>query len=183
MYPKGHCTRVVVDGLSDVLEGKVRPGHFAGVTTVVLKLLALVMPDRAYFGQKDFQQAAIVRRMVKDLGVASSIVVMPTVRDPDGLALSSRNRFLSPEDRTRGLALWRGLSAAKRAWDEGERDAGRVLEEARRVLAAEKGVALDYLVVVDPESLAPLEGETDRAAVLAAGKVGAVRLLDNVLLE
>jgi pantoate--beta-alanine ligase len=183
MYPKGFSTKVEVGGLSSILEGAVRPGHFAGVTTVVLKLLALTMPDRAYFGQKDFQQAAIVRRMVRDLGVWCHVVVMPIVRDPDGLALSSRNRFLSPDDRRTALALNRALEASRKRWEDGERDAAQVLGEAQAVLAKEPGVALDYLVAVDPESLQPVAGEAVRCAVLVAGKVGAVRLMDNVLLE
>jgi pantoate--beta-alanine ligase len=183
MYPKGFCTKVEVGGVSTILEGAVRPGHFAGVTTVVLKLIALALPDRAYFGQKDFQQAAIVRRMVRDLGVWCHVVVMPIVRDSDGLAMSSRNRFLSPEDRRSGLALSRALEAARKSWDDGERDAGTVLAEAQTVMAKEPGVVLDYLVAVDPESLQPATGEVARCAVLVAGKVGAVRLLDNVLLE
>jgi pantoate--beta-alanine ligase len=183
MYPRGFCTKVEVEGLSAVLEGKVRPGHFSGVTTVVLKLIALTLPDRAYFGQKDFQQAALVRRMARDLGVWCQIVVMPTVREEDGLALSSRNRFLSPEDRRRALCLSRGLAAAQKAWDDGDRDASRIVDEARRVVDAEKGVVLDYLLAADPESLRPLDGETERAVVLVAARVGSVRLLDNVLLE
>jgi pantoate--beta-alanine ligase len=183
MYPAGFRTRIEVDGLSAVLEGKVRPGHFSGVTTVVGKLLALVLPDRAYFGQKDFQQAAIVRRMVRDLGIPCHVVAMPIVRDPDGLALSSRNRFLSPEERARGLVLPRALGAARAAWEAGERDAGRLLAEAGRILAGEPGFAPDYLVLVDPESLEERSGEVDRAALLGAGRVGPVRLLDNVLLE
>ena len=183
MYPRGFCTRVEVEGLSSILEGVVRPGHFSGVATVVLKLIALTLPDRAYFGQKDFQQAAVVRRMVRDLGIWSHVVVMPTVRDPDGLALSSRNRFLSPEDRRKGLALPRALQAAEKAWQDGERDAGLVLSEAARVLEKEPGVALDYLVVVDQETLQPLRGDVERCAVLVAGRVGSVRLIDNALME
>ncbi len=183
MYPKGFCTRVEVEGLSGILEGAVRPGHFRGVTTVVLKLIALTLPDRAYFGQKDFQQAAIIRRMVRDLGVPTTVVVMPTVRDQDGLAVSSRNRFLSGDDRRCGLALPRALDAAREAWNSGDRDAGRLRTEAARVLEKEPGVKLDYLVVADPETLAEVHGEVDRAVVLVAGRVGAVRLLDNVLLE
>jgi pantoate--beta-alanine ligase len=183
MYPRGFATRVEVEGLSGVLEGKVRPGHFSGVATVVLKLIALALPDRAYFGQKDFQQAAVVRRMVRDLGVWCHVVVMPTVRDPDGLALSSRNRFLSPEERRQALALPRALQAVEKAWAEGDRDAARIVAEAARVLEKEPGVALDYLVLVDPETLQPLEGDAARAALLVAARVGSVRLLDNALLE
>jgi len=183
MYPRGFCTRVEVAGISEVLEGKIRPGHFSGVATVVLKLIALTLPDRAYFGQKDLQQATVLRRMARDLGLWTTVVVMPTVREPDGLALSSRNRFLEPEDRKRALCLVRGLGAAQRAWEAGERDALRLREETARVVEAEPGVALDYLVVADPESLEPLKGDVDRAAILVAARVGSVRLLDNVLLE
>jgi pantoate--beta-alanine ligase len=183
MYPRGFCTRVEVEGLSQVLEGAVRPGHFRGVTTVVLKLIALTLPDRAYFGQKDFQQAAIIRRMVRDLGVPCTVVVMPTVRDQDGLAVSSRNRFLSAADRRCGLALPRALDAAREAWNAGDRDADRLRGEALRVLEKEPGVRLDYLAVADPESLVELRGDADRAVVLVAARVGTIRLLDNVLLE
>jgi pantoate--beta-alanine ligase len=183
MYPKGFRTKVEVQDLSSILEGAVRPGHFSGVATVVLKLFALAMPDRAYFGQKDFQQAAIVRRMVRDLGVGCHVVVMPIVRDPDGLALSSRNRFLSEEDRRHALAIPRALDAARAAWEGGERDAEQILAAARAVLDPEKAVRPDYLVVVDPESLQNLSGDVARCAVLLAGRVGNVRLLDNVLLE
>ncbi|MCK6479983.1 MAG: pantoate--beta-alanine ligase [Planctomycetes bacterium] len=183
MYPKGFCTRVEVEGISRVLEGAIRPGHFSGVATVVLKLIALALPDRAYFGQKDFQQACLVRRMVKDLGAPCTVVVMPTVRDLDGLAVSSRNRFLSPEDRRKGLALPRALEAARRAWADGERNAGRLHAEAAGVLGKEPGFAVDYLVVADPETLETLQGDADRAVILAAGRAGSVRLLDNVLLE
>ena len=183
MYPRGFATKVEVAGLSGVLEGAVRPGHFSGVATVVLKLIALATPDRAYFGQKDFQQAAVVRRMARDLGLWTNIVVMPTVRDPDGLALSSRNRFLSPDDRRRALAIPRSLTAVQRAWDLGERDAARLREEAARVLDADGGLPLDYLVAVDPETLEPLKGDADRVAILLAARVGNVRLLDNLLLE
>jgi pantoate--beta-alanine ligase len=183
MFPRGFCTRVEVEGLSDVLEGKVRPGHFAGVATVVLKLIALTLPDRAYFGQKDLQQAVILRRMARDLGLWTTMVVMPTVREPDGLALSSRNRFLGAEERRQALCLVRALGTAQKAWEGGERDAARLREEALRVVQAEPGVALDYLVVADAETLQPVTGDADRAAVLVAARVGPVRLLDNVLLE
>jgi pantoate--beta-alanine ligase len=183
MYPRGFCTRVEVEGLSETLEGAERPGHFVGVTTVVLKLIALTLPDRAYFGQKDFQQAAIIRRMVRDLGVPCTVVVMPTVRDQTGLAVSSRNRFLTTEDRERAVVIPRALEAVERAWSEGDRDARRLTAEATGVLEKEPGLALDYLVLADPETLEPLEGDVDRAVLLVAGKVGSVRLLDNTLLE
>jgi len=183
MYPAGFATRVEVERLSAVLEGAVRPGHFAGVTTVVCKLLALTLPERAYFGRKDAQQAVLVRRMVRDLGIPCEVVVMPTVRDADGLALSSRNRFLSAEERRAALALPAGLRAAEEAWAAGERDAERITAAARRAVEAEPSLRPDYLVLVDPDTLEPLRGTVATGLLLAAVRSGAVRLLDNALLE
>ncbi len=182
MYPAGFRTRVVVEGLSTVLEGAVRPGHFDGVATVVCKLLALTLPDRAYFGQKDAQQAVIVRRLVRDLGIPCSVVVMPTVRDGDGLALSSRNRFLSAEDRRAALALPAAVRAVEAAWKSGERDAARILAAGRSPLDAEPALALDYAVLADTDTLEPLAGEVRRALFLVAARCGPVRLLDNAVL-
>lgn len=182
MFPPGFRTKVSVDGLSTVLEGAVRPGHFDGVTTVVCKLLALTLPDRAYFGQKDAQQTVVVRRMVKDLGIPCDIVVLPTVRDPDGLAMSSRNRFLSPEERAAGLALVRGLRAAEGLWREEQRDAGALLAAAKGPVDAEPGLVPDYIVLVDPDTLEPIEGPVRRGLLLVAARCGPVRLLDNVVL-
>jgi pantoate--beta-alanine ligase len=181
VYPPGFTTSVTVAGLGEVLEGAERgPGHFAGVCTVVAKLLNLVQPDVAYFGQKDAQQVAVVKRMVRDLDIPARIEVVPTVRDPDGLALSSRNRRLSPADRRRALALSRGLNAARAAHAAGERDAA-----ALRAAAAQgfDGIEPEYLAVVDPDSFAPLTTLAGPALVAVAARVGPVRLIDNVLLE
>jgi len=182
MYPRGFSTRVEVEGLSTMLEGAMRPGHFAGVTTVVCKLLAMALPDRAYFGQKDFQQAVIVRRMVRDLGIPCEVVVMPTVRDGDGVAVSSRNRFLREEDRVAARALPAALDAARAAFEGGRRAAAEILAAARGPLEAEGRLAVDYLVLADTETLEPVEGAVDRAVLLVAARAGSVRLLDNTLL-
>jgi pantoate--beta-alanine ligase len=181
IYPAGFATSVTVAGLGEVLEGAERgPGHFAGVCTVVAKLLNMVQPDAAYFGQKDAQQVAVVKRMVRDLDISARIEVLPTVRDPDGLALSSRNRRLSAADRRRALGLSRGLDAARAAYAAGERDAA-----ALRAAAAQgfDGLEPEYLAVVDPVSFTPLTTLAGPALVAVAAHVGPVRLIDNVLLE
>jgi pantoate--beta-alanine ligase len=178
IYPPGFATSVQVAGLGEVYEGAERgPGHFAGVCTVVAKLLNIVQPDVAYFGQKDAQQVAVVTRMVADLDIPSRIEVRPTVREPDGLALSSRNRRLSAQDRERALGLSRGLFAARDAFASGERDAQRLSAAAR---AAMNGVDPEYLAVVDPASFTPLTTLNGPALIAVAAQVGAVRLIDNV---
>jgi pantoate--beta-alanine ligase len=178
IYPDGFATSVSVAGLGEVYEGAERgPGHFAGVCTVVAKLLNIVQPDVAYFGQKDAQQVAVVTRMVKDLDIPVTIAVRPTVREPDGLALSSRNRRLSPADREQALSLSRGLNAAKQAYDGGERDA-HALEAAAR--ARLNGLEPEYVAVVDPTSFTPLTTVDGPALIAVAAHVGAVRLIDNV---
>lgn len=181
MYPPGFATTVTVGGLTDVLEGEKRgPGHFAGVCTVVTKLLNIVAPDVAWFGQKDAQQVAVVKRMVRDLDLPVRIEVVPTVREPDGLALSSRNVLLDGQDRARALALSRALAAAENAVAAGERDAAAVLAAAR---AALDGLQPEYLALVDPETFAPLATLDGRPALVAvAARVGRVRLIDNTLL-
>jgi pantoate--beta-alanine ligase len=181
IYPEGFATTVQVAGLSEVLEGAERgPGHFAGVCTVVNKLLNIVGPDVAYFGQKDAQQVAVVKRMVRDLDMPVRIEVMPTVREPDGLALSSRNVRLSPDDRARALGLSRALRAAGEAVAAGERDAGRV----RAAAFAEFGdLEPEYLALVDPLTFAPLHTVNARTLVAVAAQVGPVRLIDNIVLE
>jgi pantoate--beta-alanine ligase len=181
IYPAGFATSVQVKGLSEILEGAERgPSHFAGVCTVVTKLLNIVQPDVAYFGQKDAQQLAVVRRMVKDLDIPVRIEAMPTVREPDGLALSSRNRRLSGEDRVRALALHTALAEAQQAVAEGERDAARVKARATAHLG---GVDAEYLAIVDPESFDDLTTIDGRALVAVAARVGPVRLIDNVVLQ
>src|SRR6478735_4730292 len=181
IYPEGFSTTVSVAGLAEVLEGAERgPGHFAGVCTVVCKLLNIVSPDVAYFGQKDAQQVAVVKRMVRDLDMPSRIEVMPTVREPDGLALSSRNVRLDPTDRERALALSRALNAAKEAVAQGERDVLAV----RTAATAQMGdVDAEYLAIVDPVSFTPLTTIAAPALILVAAQVGPVRLIDNVVLQ
>lgn len=183
MYPAGFSTAVEVGGVTERLEGAARPGHFRGVATVVAKLLNQFQPDRAYFGQKDAQQVVVVRRMVRDLDIPVTIVVVPTVRDADGLALSSRNVYLAPEERRAALALSRGLFAAAAAHAAGERDAERLRALVRAHLAAEPLVRPEYVSLADAETLAEL-AVVDRPALLSlAARVGRVRLIDNVVLE
>jgi pantoate--beta-alanine ligase len=181
IYPDGFATTVQVGGLAEVLEGAERgPGHFAGVCTVVNKLFNIVGPDVAYFGQKDAQQVAVVKRMVRDLDMPVKIEVMPTVREPDGLALSSRNVRLSPEDRLRALGLSKALNAAAAVVAAGERDADTI----RAVAAAEIGdLDAEYLAIVDPLTFAPLRTVSARTLVAIAAQVGPVRLIDNIVLE
>ena len=163
-------------------EGAVRPGHFRGVATVVLKLFQIAPADRAYFGRKDYQQALTIRRMVADLNVQIEIVVCPTVRDTDGLALSSRNVFLSADERRHALALSRSVRLAREMFGGGEHDAAKIRNAMRAVITAESGVNLEYAAVVDPDTLIELP-RIDRSAVaLVAARVGATRLIDNEIL-
>jgi len=182
VYPPGFQTWVVPGPLAEPLEGARRPGHFRGVLTVVSKLLHVVEPDRAYFGQKDAQQAILVRRMVADLDLPVGIVVCPIVREPDGLALSSRNAYLTSEERRAAPVLYRSLRAVSGAWDAGERRGDRLREAARAVLAAEPLAAPDYVSAADPETLAEIETATGRVLVSMAVRFGTTRLLDNILL-
>jgi pantoate--beta-alanine ligase len=182
MYPAGAVTWVTVEGLSSKLDGRSRPGHFRGVTTVVAKLFHIVEPDAAFFGQKDAAQVAIVRRMVRDLNLPVEIVACPIVREPDGLAMSSRNAYLDPQQRKQALVLHRGLLQVKKSWEEGEREAGKLLTVGRDELSAEKSVRLDYLEIVDPDSLVPVENTAGGALVAVAAFVGLTRLIDNLVL-
>jgi pantoate--beta-alanine ligase len=181
-FPARPAVTVVPRALADRLCGLARPGHFEGVLTVVAKLFHIVQPDFAVFGQKDYQQAVLVRRMVRDLDWPIEIDVAPTVREPDGLAMSSRNEYLSPEERVRARALSRGLAAAVRAFRAGERDAARLRETARAVLAAEPGVEVEYVELVDPETLDPVGRASERDVLAVAARVGPARLIDNVIL-
>jgi pantoate--beta-alanine ligase len=181
VYPPGFGTTVRVEGLSDVLEGAERgPGHFAGVCTVVTKLFNVVQPDVAFFGQKDAQQVAVLRRMVRDLDLPIELAVLPTVRDPDGLALSSRNVLLAPDERRRALALSRALEAARETAAGGERDAAAIAEAARAVM---DGVEPEYLAVVDPDSFQPVQAVDGRVLVALAARIGATRLIDNAIIQ
>jgi pantoate--beta-alanine ligase len=181
MYPAGDATRVQPGPIADRLEGAARPGHFAGVATVVTKLFAIVRPDVAYFGQKDFQQLRVVQTMSRDLCLGVRVVGCPIVRDPDGLAMSSRNRYLSADDHKTALALSRALLGAKDDWSRGERDPAKLRDRVRRDTAVPR-VALEYVSVADPLTLDELERPAERAVISAAARVGKTRLIDNVLL-
>jgi len=183
MYPKGAVTWVVVEGLSDRLCGKSRPGHFRGVTTVVAKLFHIVEPDIAFFGQKDAAQVAIIQRMVRDLNMPVMIEVCPIVREPDGLAISSRNAYLSPQERKAALVLHRSLMRVQKSFAEGERDSAKLLSAARQEFATEPAARLDYVEVVDPEKLEPVPAVTKPTLVAVAAFVGPTRLIDNIVLE
>ena len=178
-YPAGHATSVVVAAPAADFEGAIRPGHFAGVATVVCWLFNVIPADAAYFGAKDWQQTVVVRRMVADLAIPIAIEVCPTVREPDGLAMSSRNAYLSPDERRRAVALHEGLERAAERWQAGA-DVARVEASIDAALRA-RGVTVDYARVVDPESLLPPRPGA-AAVALVAGRVGTTRLLDNVLL-
>lgn len=182
MYPEGYQTHVEVGDLTSRLEGAFREGHFRGVTTVVTKLFQVAQPCLAVFGRKDYQQLRVIERMTRDLGMRVEIVAHPTVREPDGLALSSRNRYLDPDQRARALAISRGLASAREAFAHGERDASR-LEAIVRAEVDPAFDRVDYVAVTDPETLAPLEGDVGpRALVAVAAHIGTTRLIDNTVL-
>jgi pantoate--beta-alanine ligase len=183
MYPPGYRTHVEVHGLQEVLCGVTRPTHFRGVATVVLKLFNIIQPDVAYFGQKDAQQARLLQKMVEDLNVPVRMRVLPTVREPDGLALSSRNQYLNPDQRRNATALFHALEQARALVEGGERDA-RVIEGAlRRRIEAAPGARLDYAAVIDYESLQPAGRLSGKALVALAVYFGDTRLIDNLLLD
>jgi len=182
MYPAGAVTYVTVEGLSEKLCGKSRPGHFRGVTTVVAKLFNILEPDMAFFGQKDAAQATIIRRMVQDLNLPVEIVVCPIVRERDGLAMSSRNAYLNPQERKSALALNRALSEVKSRFDQGERNAEHLITVGKKMLLREPAVRLDYLEIVDTSTLDRIEELSSSALVAVAAFVGNTRLIDNILL-
>ena len=181
IYPPGDATRVTPGPIAAPLEGAARPGHFVGVATVVAKLLAIVRPDIAFFGQKDFQQLRVLQTTARDLRLGADVVGCPIVREPDGLAMSSRNAYLTPEQRRDAVALSRGLFAARELWDRGEHDP-RVLRERVRELAGSDNVAVEYVSVAAPLTLAELDAPADAAVISLAARVGRARLIDNVLL-
>jgi pantoate--beta-alanine ligase len=183
VYRPGHATYVEPDGPALPLEGRCRPGHFRGVTTVVLKLLNMVQPDISFFGQKDFQQAMVIRQMADDLDLPIEISVCPIVREPDGLAMSSRNAYLSAEARRQALILSGALRLAKELVAAGERDAKAVLFQMRALLATEPQVRVEYVVLANPETLEDVERIDGRTVALIAAFVGTTRLIDNQLLE
>jgi pantoate--beta-alanine ligase len=182
MFPHRAVTYVTVEGLNERLCGRSRPGHFRGVTTVVSKLFHIVEPGAAFFGQKDAAQAAIIRRMVRDLNIPVEIVVGPIVREPDGLAMSSRNAYLDPQQRKAALALFRALTEVRNRFDQGERNAGKLIAAGKQEFTKEPAVRLDYLEIVDPETLEPRLSVSDRSLIAVAGFVGSTRLIDNILL-
>jgi pantoate--beta-alanine ligase len=182
MYAPGHATWVEVGAVTEPLEGQLRPGHFRGVATVVLKLFHIVQPDIAYFGQKDYQQTLVVRRMVADLNVPIAIRVCPTVREPDGLAQSSRNAYLGAAARRRATALWKSLEAARQLVGQGQRDAETIARRMREILAA-ADAQIDYIALVDPETLQPVRTLAGRTLAAVAARIDETHLIDNCILE
>ena len=183
MYPPGHRTFVEVSGLSDVLEGKIRPGHFRGVATVVTKLFLIALADNAYFGQKDYQQQLLIRVMTRELNIPTEIVTCETKRDPDGLAMSSRNAYLTPAERQAGLSLSQALQLAERSFAHGERDVRRVETAMRSHIKATLGAVLDYAVILHPETLSELTTAEPEMVALVAARFGTTRLIDNQILR
>ena len=185
VYPEGFDTWIEPGSVAEGMEGAARPGHFRGVATVVAKLFTITRPDHAYFGQKDGQQLAVIRKMNDDLNLGVEVVTMPTIREPDGLALSSRNAYLTPEQREAAPAVYRALCAAEDVWRRGERDARRIRQAAINILEREPSIdTVDYVSIVDANSMGPFETVSDGRPVMVATavRVGAVRLIDNVVL-
>ena len=183
MYPSGYKTFVQVEGMSDSLCGKARPGHFRGATTVVNRLFTIVNPDCAYFGQKDVQQAVIIKKMVSDLNMPVKLVVMPTVRQPDGLAMSSRNAYLKKGERKEASVLFRSLCLAAYLIKRGARDCARVIRTMRRLIQAQRLASIDYIAIVDAQNLMPLEKISRPCLVALAVRFGKTRLIDNILIR
>jgi pantoate--beta-alanine ligase len=184
IYPKGFTTYVNVSGLSKLLEGEARPGHFRGVATIVTILFNIVKPDFAFFGQKDAQQAVIIRRLVKDLALDTEVIVLPTVREDYGLAMSSRNAYLTPEEQEAATVIHRALAKAKEAYKAGEKHAAKLVDMVRTTIEAEPRVRVDYVSVTDADTLESLEKLDDRAMLVAvAAYIGKIRLIDNVTLN
>lgn len=183
MYPQGYSTWVDVEELTEVLCGRSRLGHFRGVTTVVTKLFHITRPHYAVFGQKDYQQAQVIKRMVKDLNFDLKVLVEPTVREPDGLAMSSRNLYLSSQERKDAAVLYRSLLKAEELVQGGERDAGKVKGLIREMIAGKKRAKIDYVSIVDGESLRPLSKLKGKVLIALAVKIGKARLIDNLLIS
>ena len=182
MYPAGFTTTVHLDGPALPLEGAARPGHFDGVATVVAKLLLQSLPDRAYLGRKDGQQTAVVRRLVRDLDIPSEIVVVPTVREADGLAMSSRNAYLTPEQRAAAPVVFRALSASRDRFRAGQQDVAALEDAARSMIEASPLASVEYVAAVDPDTMEPWAGRGP-CMLAAAVRIGSVRLIDNVILD
>jgi pantoate--beta-alanine ligase len=182
MYPPGFSTWVDVEKVTERLEGESRPGHFRGVATVVAKLFNIVQPDRAYFGQKDAQQLAVIYRMVSDLALNLDIVAVPTVREPDGLAMSSRNIYLTAEERKAALVLWKALCLARGHWEKGQRDVESLRQEMASLIEHEPFANIDYISIADPETLEEVAVIDRPALVSLAVRIGGTRLIDNTML-
>ena len=183
MYPPGASSWVDVRDITERLEGASRPGHFQGVTTVVAKLFNIVEPTRSYFGQKDAQQALVIKKMVSDLNMNLEVIVSPTVREPDGVAMSSRNVHLNAEERQAALVLWKSLDLAKQLWTQGERDALRVRQRMSELIESEPRARIDYISIADARSLQEFDTMGTPALVSLAVWIGKTRLIDNVILE
>jgi len=181
MYPEGFSTYIDVDGVTEVLEGAHRPGHFRGVATVVLKLFNIVQPTRVYFGQKDAQQVVVIRKMVNDLKLNVEVVPCPTVRETGGLAMSSRNVYLSPDERRAALILFRALSLSERLWRSGERDATKLRDRLHLLMAREPLASVDYISAAHPETLQELESMDGPTLISLAIRIGDTRLIDNLV--
>ncbi|MBU1006434.1 MAG: pantoate--beta-alanine ligase [Candidatus Omnitrophica bacterium] len=182
MYKPGFSTYVNVEGLTDGLCGASRPGHFKGVTTVVAKLLNIVNPDTAYFGQKDAQQAIVIKQMAADLDMPIKIKIMPIIREKDGLAMSSRNVYLSPLERKEALSLYRSLRTVKGLWKRGEKNTEKLARKMRDVILKEKHAEIDYVSIVDMKALKPIKRISGKALAAVAAKIGKTRLIDNIIL-
>ena len=182
MYPPGFTTTIHLDGPALPLEGAARPGHFDGVATIVAKLLLQSLPDRAYLGRKDGQQTAVVRRLARDLDIPTGIVVVPTVREADGLAMSSRNAYLTPEQRAAAPVVFRALSASRDRFRSGQQDMAALEDAARRMIEASPLASVEYVAGVDPDTMEPWTGHGP-CMLAAAVRIGSVRLIDNVILD
>ena len=183
VYRQGHATWVEVGSVAEPLEGRYRPGHFRGVATIVLKLLNMVTPHVAYFGRKDYQQALVIRRMVEDLDLPVAIRLCPTVREEDGLAMSSRNAYLSPDARRRATVLYRSLQLAGTLIEQGERNASRIIEQMRQLIMTAADARIDYLALVDPDTLDPVDEIRRRTLAVLAVKIEHTRLIDNEMMN
>ena len=182
MYPAGNFkTHVEVTGLSDLLCGRWRPGHFRAVTTVVMKLLNIAYPDIVYFGQKDAQQAIIIKKMIEDLNIPVKIKIMPIVRDKDGLAMSSRNSYLDRQERADALVLFKSLKLAKKLIKKGMRSSPGLIREMKKLMNKKKSVKIDYISIVDPSNLTPIRRITNNCLILLAVRIGKTRLIDNII--
>jgi pantoate--beta-alanine ligase len=183
MYPSAYSSWVDVEKVTDYLEGASRPGHFRGVATVCTKLFNIVQPSKAYFGQKDAQQAVVMKKMVADLNMDLEIVVSPTLRESDGLAMSSRNTYLNPRERKAALVLFKSLSLARQLWQDGEKDADRIRQQMTSLIQKEPLAQIDYVSIADANTLAELETIDRPALASLAVRIGKARLIDNVILE